>query len=98
MYVEAMTGKTAKKTANAMSKILDKVEEEQDRRPRYVQADDVSEFKGDYAKLLSDLKIEKRRTLDGQSQSNGLVERANGKLKQISLKIKRYLKSHGSRI
>ena len=92
MYVEAMTGKTAKKTANAMSKILEKVEEEQGRRPRYVQADDGPEFKGDYAKLLSNLKIEKRRTLAGQPQSNGLVERANGKLKQIIFKNKEIFK------
>ena len=66
--------------------------EEQGRRPRYVQADDGPEFKGDYAKLLSNLKIEKRRTLAGQPQSNGLVERANGKLKQIIFKNKEIFK------
>ena len=92
MYVEAMTGKTATKTAKAMAKILEKVEEERGRRPRYVQADDGPEFKGDYAKLLAKLKIDKRRTLAGQPQSNGLVERANGKLKQIIFKNKEIFK------
>ena len=87
-----MTGKTAKKTAKAMAKILEKVEEERGRRPRYVHADDGSEFKGDYTKSLAKLKKDKRRTLAGEPQSNGLVERANGKLKQIIFKNKETFK------
>eukprot|EP01046_Picozoa_sp_COSAG06_P009457 COSAG06_NODE_495_length_15047_cov_11.349478_1_plen_465_part_00 len=86
MFTEAMTSKEASKTAKAMEKILDKVKTQFKAIPKYVLGDDGSEFKGDYITLLKSRGIEKRRTLGGQPQSNGLVERANGKLKQILMK------------
>ena len=86
MFTEAMTSKEASKTAKAMGKILDKVKSQFKYVPKYVLGDDGSEFKGEYITLLESRGIEKRRTLGGQPQSNGLVERANGKLKQVLMK------------
>jgi hypothetical protein len=94
MYVEAMTGKTAEKTGRAMDKILDRIQEEYGNKTniRYILSDDGPEFKGDYIQVLKKWGIEKRRTLAGQPQSNGLVERANGKLKQVISKNKEIFK------
>lgn len=92
MYTQPMTSKTAKTTSKAMEKILDKIVEDHDKVPRYILGDDGSEFKGDYIELLKSRGIEKRRTLGGQPQSNGLVERANGKLKRVMAKNKEIFK------
>ena len=69
MYVEAITGKTAEKTARGMEKILDRVEADFNKKPRYILSDDGPEFKGAYIQLLKQRNIEKRRTLGGQPQS-----------------------------
>ena len=88
MYTEAMTSKTAATTGKAMGKILDKIVEDHNKVPGYVLGDDGSEFKGEYMAVLKERGIKKRRTLGGQPQSNGLVERANGKLKRVMAKNK----------
>ena len=83
MFAEAMTSKKAETTAKAMAKILDRIKEEYKEKPEYILSDDGSEFKGAYIKLLEDRKISKRRTIAGAPQSNGMAERANGKLKML---------------
>ena len=90
MFVQPLTSKTAKTTAKGMEMILNKLKREFNKVPRYILGDDGSEFKGAYIDLLKSYSppIEKRRTLGGQPQSNGLVERANGKLKMIMAKNK----------
>jgi hypothetical protein len=55
-------------------------------KPAYVQSDDGSEFKSLFTEVLNNRKIKNIRTLGGQPQSNGLVERANGKLKMLLTK------------
>ena len=88
MWAEPMADKTAKVTAKHMESIIKKIKREHKGKTdiKYVLSDDGSEFKGDYIKLLERLGIEKRRTLGGQPQQNGLVERSNGKLKMLIAK------------
>ena len=83
MFAEAITGKKAWKTAKAMEKILDRIKKKYDETPSYILSDDGSEFKAEYVKMLESRKIEKRRTIGGAPQSNGMAERANGKLKML---------------
>lgn len=83
MFAEAITGKKARKTAKAMEKILDRIKKEYDETPSYILSDDGSEFKAEYVKMLESRDIEKRRTIGGAPQSNGMAERANGKLKML---------------
>jgi len=87
-----MTGKTAEKTAKAMEDILESIKSKFGKVPTYVLSDDGPEFKSDYMKVLDKFKIQKRRTLAGQPQSNGMVERANGRIKILMAKNK---KIHG---
>ena len=89
MYVAAITSKEADKTTKAMSKILDKIENDYNVTPSYALHDDGSEFKGEYIGLMKKKGIQIRRTLGGQPQSNGLVERANGKVKRVLAKNKK---------
>ena len=88
MWTRPMTGKTAEKTAKGMDSILDEVEKKRatilpDADSGYILSDDGPEFKSDYIQLLKKKNWKKIRTLGGQPQSNGLVERANGKLKMV---------------
>ena len=83
MFAKAITSKTHGTVAKAMGEILDEVKEEFNKKPQFVLSDDGGEFKGDYIKLLESRGIKKKRTLAGAPQSNGMVERANGKLKML---------------
>ena len=89
MWARAMKDKTSVRmnygTPAAMRSILEEIRGYYgaDNFPSYILGDDGSEFKGMYMKLLAEYKIRKKRTIAGQPQSNGMVERANGKLKQI---------------
>ena len=70
-----------------MTKILKRIEDENNGKlPKYLVCDDGPEWKGDFIKLLESKNIDKRRTLGGQPQANGLVERSNGKLKMLLAK------------
>jgi len=92
IHTRKMTGKTAEKTAKAMEDILESIKSKFGKVPTYVLSDDGPEFKSDYMKVLDKFKIQKRRTLAGQPQSNGMVERANGRIKILMAKNK---KIHG---
>jgi len=88
MWTRPLSNKTHVVVGKAMSSILDDIEKKYDKMPTYILSDDGSEFKGDYIKLLKKKDIEKKRTIAAQPWSNGLVERANGKLKMIMAKNK----------
>ena len=89
LFAEPITAKTADKVASAMTKILKRIKTQFRKEVKYILSDDGSEFKGAYIQLLDKNNIVKRRTLGGQPQSNGMVERANGKLKIIMAKNKK---------
>ena len=91
MYTESTTGKSPDKIAPAMEKVLQKLQSESGGKlPKFIISDDGSEFKGQFDTMLTNkYKIQRRRTLGGQPQQNGLVERANGKLKMLIAKNKR---------
>ncbi len=74
--------------AKAMEKVLDSIKTDFNAKPRVVMVDDGSEFKAEVIKLLDKRSIRKRRTLGGAPESNGLVERSNGKLKMLLKKNK----------
>ena len=83
MFSRALTSKKASTTARGMAEILDEIKETHKKVPKYILSDDGSEFKGDYITLLEKRGIRKKRTLAGAPQSNGMAERANGKLKML---------------
>jgi len=88
MWARAITTKEPSKVAPKMEDILNEIEEEFDKTPKYIQTDDGSEFKGEFLKLLNSRKVKNVRTLAAQPWSNALVERANGKLKSVLFKNK----------
>ena len=102
MWAKAITSKKNTTVATAMRDILDEMEKEFKKQPRYILTDDGGEFKGEFIKLLEsrvriDSKgkergIRKKRTLAGAPQSNGMVERANGKLKMLLSQNKKIFK------
>ena len=95
MYTKAITSKEPVKTAPAMEQILKdlKAENKWDKLPiKYIISDDGSEWKADFDKMLKSYNLERRRTLGGQPQQNGLCERANGKVKML---IAKNMKIHG---
>lgn len=84
MVAVPLTDKTATKTAVGLRKVLDKVKAEfGNPKITSILTDDGGEFKGDVITLLKKKGIRKIRTLGGNPQQNGMVERSNGKLKII---------------
>ena len=84
MMTVALTDKTAAKTAVGLRKVLDKVKSEFGNPDiTSILTDDGGEFKGAVNALLKQRDIRKIRTLGGNPQQNGMVERSNGKLKII---------------
>ena len=81
MYCESITTKEPVKTTPAMEKILKQIFQEHKKTPKYIISDDGSEWKSIFDTMLKGYNIDRRRTLGGQPQANGLVERSNGKLK-----------------
>ena len=100
MFAEAITSKESLPNKNGkreglqmtspvgkgMEIILNNIKKDFNAVPKSVLTDDGSEFKGEFLTLLKQRGIRKKRTLGGQPQSNGLVERANGKVKMIMKK------------
>jgi hypothetical protein len=93
MWTEALSGKSPAVVAEGLEKILTKVRATAKEYGisqsvvDYIQTDDGSEFKGPVDSLLAAMDIRVLRTTGGAPQSNGLVERANGKLKRIISKL-----------
>lgn len=88
MLALPMKNKTALTTSKALSVILKVVEREH--KPHKIKSlitDDGGEFKGPTDQLLKENDIKVTRALGGQPFQNGLVERANGKLKKIIGKL-----------
>ena len=84
MMTVTLTDKTAAKTAVGLRKVLDKVKSEFGNPDiTSILTDDGGEFKGAVNTLLKQRDIRKIRTLGGNPQQNGMVERSNGKLKII---------------
>lgn len=98
IYTEIMTNKKSWQSADALRKILRKIKSDYDKTPKYLLSDAGSEFmnnnqkektkKQSFLELLKEFKITKRQTLGGSPWQNGLVERANGKIKMILAKTK----------
>jgi transposase InsO family protein len=88
MIVRAMNNKLSTTTARFLEQILDEVHKEFDAHITKIITDDGGEFKGPVITLLEERKIGIQRALGGNPQQNGLVERANGKLKLIIGKTK----------
>ena len=86
MYCESITTKEPVKTTPAMEKILKQIFQEHKKTPKYIISDDGSEWKSIFDTMLKGYNIDRRRTLGGQPQANGLVERSNGKLKMLIAK------------
>jgi len=95
VYLEALTAKKAVTTAKGMEKILERIKQDNGGempKIRFIIVDDGGEFKGQYdnqfAELMKQYNIEKRRTLGGNPQQNGLCERSNGTIKRLIAKNK----------
>ena len=88
MLAVAMKDKTAITTSKALDTILRTIE--RDHKPHVIKSlitDDGGEFKGPTDQLLNSKNIKVTRALGGQPFQNGLVERANGKVKKIIGKL-----------
>lgn len=88
MLAVAMKDKSAITTSKALATILRTVE--RDHKPHVIKSlitDDGGEFKGPTDQLLTSKNIKVTRALGGQPFQNGLVERANGKVKKIIGKL-----------
>ena len=95
MWALPIRKKDAESCAKAMSDIFKNIEKQfPDFKPAYILSGDGSEFKSLFTEVLESRKIKNIRTLGGQPQSNGLVERANGKLKMLLTK-KQYIQKGG---
>ena len=89
MVCRKLTDKTAEKTAIGLNSLLDEVKKKFGvNAPKHAIMDDGSEFKGDAIKVMEKQGMEKRRTLGGHPFQNGMVERANGKVKMLLAKLK----------
>lgn len=88
MYTEPLVGKSSPPCAKGMRKILKRLKAEFNAVPGHMLCDDGGEFKGEFMKLLEEHDIRKQRTLGGHPETNGLVERSNGKLKMLLSKNK----------
>lgn len=94
-YIDQKWSKGAKTPAPVLiqlKKIIEEVKrnpanKRPNKLPDYIQMDDGSEFKGVLEEWVEDQGIRIVRTVGGEPQSNGLVERANGKLKKIISKF-----------
>lgn len=85
MFAKTMVNKTAETTAKNLEKILDDINKfkRDDQKITKIITDDGGEFKGPVITLLKERKIGIQRALGGNPQQNGIVERVNGKVKQI---------------
>lgn len=89
MYASPIPNKEATTVAKSFSETLRRQREEYPNAPiKTLLSDDGGEFKGEFEELLERENITKRRILGGHAQQNGMVERANGKLKMILAKNK----------
>ena len=98
IYTEIMNNKKSWQSADALRKILRHIRSDHGKTPKYLLSDAGSEFlnnnkneknkKQSFLELLKEFKITKRQTLGGTPWANGLVERANGKIKMILAKTK----------
>ena len=89
MITRKITAKEADKVSVALQSVLEEIKKKDNKSyPKYLICDDGNEFKGETLKLLERLGVSKRRTLPASPWANGLVERANGKLKILLSKIK----------
>ena len=92
MFTEALSSKKAEIAAKGMSKIFDQISAAHGvdtlKQIKYINSDDGSEFKGEFDILLKSMNppIPRQRTLGGHPEQNGLVERANGKVKMLLAK------------
>ena len=88
MIVRVMRNKTAKTTARHLETVLDEIRGFTGGKDiKRIITDDGGEFKGPVNQLLDERGIAIQRALGGNPQQNGLVERANGKVKNILKKI-----------
>ena len=84
VIVRPMLNKTAKTTARLLEQILNEIKKKNKGVDiKNIITDDGSEFKGEVIPLLKKRGIGIRRALGGNPQQNGIVERANGKIKNI---------------
>ncbi len=90
MYCETLTSKEPVKSSPKMDKILQRIKSEHGKVPKFIISDDGSEWKGVFDSMLKEKYpgLERKRTLGGQPDQNGLCERANGKLKMLLAKNK----------
>ena len=84
VIVRPMLNKTAKTTARLLEQILNEIKKKNKGIDiKNIITDDGGEFKGEVIPLLKKRGIGIRRALGGNPQQNGIVERANGKIKNI---------------
>ena len=89
MIARPMLDKTSKTTERHLRDILRQIQKDYPTaKITRIITDDGGEFKGEVIDLLEEKKIGIQRALGGNPQQNGLVERANGKLKMIIGKTK----------
>ena len=83
MYSRAINAKEGAVTARAFRHVLDAIERDYGKKPKTIITDDGGEFKKDFARLCTAEGIKIKRTIGGNPQANGMVERANGKVKLL---------------
>ena len=89
LFAEPIFRKEPQYTAMALEKILVKARKEFNvDNPDWILSDRGDEFKGVFKKYVEKEGITRKLTLAGAPASNGVVERANGKIKVIMTKRK----------
>ena len=79
VWAEALKDRTSETIKNAMIKICD----ESNTKPKIIQSDNGSEFKGDFSEWAKDNKIDLIKTLSYSPTSNGLIENFNKQLRKM---------------
>ena len=79
VWAEALKDRTSETIKNAMIKICD----DSNTKPKIIQADNGSEFKGDFSDWTKENKIDLIKTLSYSPTSNGLIENFNKQLRKM---------------
>jgi len=94
MICRPITNKSPDKVGPALQSIIEEVQKTFGKTPSYVLCDDGSEWLAKTLEVLKQFGIDKRKTLGGTPQGNGMAERHLGILKRILAKIQRVHKQN----
>ena len=86
--------KTLEDVVKAIKPILEQVNKNYGKLPKYIMSDRGGEFTKKYVTFLRSFGIRNHNTIAGMPQSNGIIERSNLSLKQIMSRQKKSQSGH----